>query len=159
MTDNPAPATRLERLADQIDSLPEFWRPVAYGASFVLLWMGMRGAMFLVPIALIYVLFTSQTPLADITKGVIVVALAMLGGALSGFAYSLFGRRLRTIPRIGKYLAGMVTLAPYMMVLNYIIVFTKGQTLTDLPSRGYLVVTTLMTVFFGIVMGNSWFAD
>jgi hypothetical protein len=153
------PQTRLQRLGDWIDSLPEFWRPVVYGAGFVVLWMGMRGAIFFVPIALVYVFVTSQTPVADISKGVIVVALAMLGGALSGLTYSVIGRPLRRRGAFGRYLAGMVTLAPYMFLLGYILDFTKGQTLFRRPSRENVIISVLMALFFGIVMGRSWFAN
>jgi hypothetical protein len=153
------PQTRLQRLGDWIDSLPEFWRPIVYGAGLVVLWMGMRGAFYILPIVLVYVFVTSQTPLADIGKGVIVVALAMLGGALGGLAYSVIGQPLRRRGAFGRYLAGIVTLAPYMFVLGYILDFTKGQTLFRWPSRENVIVSVLMSIFFGVVMGRSWFAN
>jgi hypothetical protein len=148
----------LERLGDWIDSLPEFWRPVVFGAGLVLLWMGMRGAIFIVPIALVYVFVTSQTPIADIGKGLIVVALAMLGGALGGLAYSVIGRPLRRRGAFGRYLAGVVTLAPYTFVLTYIIDFTKGQSLLR-PSREHVIIAVAMAILFGTVMGRSWFGN
>jgi drug/metabolite transporter (DMT)-like permease len=121
--------------------------------------MGMRGAIFIVPIALVYVFITSQTPIADIGKGLIVVALAMLGGALGGLAYSVIGRPLRRRGAFGRYLAGIVTLAPYMFVLSYIIDFTKGQSLLRHPSRENVIIAVLMAIFFGTVMGRSWFGN
>ena len=149
----------LQRLGARIDALPEFWRPAAYGAGIVLMWMGMRGAIFVIPIAVVYVFITSQTPLADLGKGVTVVALAMLGGALSGLAYSAIGRRLLKFRPIGRYLAGTITLAPYMFVLIYIVDFTKGVGLLHRPTTEDLVIAALMAVFFGVVMGRSWFGD
>ena len=148
------PTSWLERLGARIDALPEFWRPAAYGAGIVLMWMGMRGALFVLPIAVVYVLITSQTPIADLGKGAIVVGLAMLGGALSGLAYGAIGRQLLKFRPLGRYLAGTITLAPYMFVLIYIIDFTKGVSLLHRPSTEDLVVAGLMAVFFGAVMGR-----
>jgi hypothetical protein len=123
------------------------------------MWMGMGGAMFIVPIALVYVFFTSNTPIADVAKFVIVVVLAMLGGVLGGLSYSAIGRRLIRLGTMGRCMAGIVTLAPYMFVLTYIIGFTKGQSLFRRPSGEDLVIAALMAVFFGVVMGRSWFGD
>jgi len=149
----------LQRLAARIDALPEFWRPAAYGAGIVIMWMGMRGALFALPIVAVYVFITSQTPFADLGKGILVVVLAMLGGALSGLAYSAVGRPLRQFGPIGGYLAGVITLAPYMFVLIYILDFIKGVSLLHRPSREDLVIAPLMAVIFGTVMGRSWFGD
>jgi drug/metabolite transporter (DMT)-like permease len=123
------------------------------------MWMGMRGAVFILPIALIYVFVTSQTPVADIAKGVIVIALAMLGGSLSGLAYTLAGRRVLRLGVMGKYLAGVITLAPYMFILIYIIGFTKGERLLRAPSAEDLFIASFMALVFGVVMGRSWFGN
>jgi hypothetical protein len=121
------------------------------------MWMGMRGAFFIIPIGIVYVFITSQTPIADMGKGVAIVGLAMFGGVLGGLAYSTIGRGLIRRGPVGRYLAGIVTLAPYMFVLSYIIGFTKGQSLFRRPSTEDLIITGVMAVGFGIVMGRSWF--
>jgi hypothetical protein len=101
----------------------------------------------------------AKHPFADIGKGVIVIALAMLGGALGGLAYSVIGRPLRRRGAAGRYLAGVVTLAPYMFVLGYIIDFTKGVSLFRRPSTENVIVSVVMSIFFGSVMGRSWFGN
>jgi hypothetical protein len=53
------------RLQGWIDTLPEFWQPIASGASAIVAFMAVRGATFLLPIGVIYVFVTSSTPLLD----------------------------------------------------------------------------------------------
>jgi hypothetical protein len=100
-----------------INTLPEFWRPIAGGASIIVTFMAARGAVFLFPIAVIYVLLTSSTPLADLTSFAAVLLIAIFAGALSGLMYSLVGRRLRRLGLVGYYLSAIVTVAPYLVVL------------------------------------------
>jgi hypothetical protein len=108
----------LERITTWIDSLPDTLRPATYGALFIVLFMLMRGAWLVAPLAIIYVFVTSATPLSDIARGASVVGLAMVGGALSGLAYGLVGRHLRTAMPGGRYLTGIITIAPYMFLLT-----------------------------------------
>jgi len=71
----------------------------------------------------------------------------------------VIGRPLRQRGAVGRYLAGVVTLAPYMFVLSYIIDFTKGVSLFRRPSTENVIISVLMALFFGIVMGRSWFGN
>jgi drug/metabolite transporter (DMT)-like permease len=97
--------------------------------------------------------------------GLYAAILAAGAGACGGFAYSLIGRRLLTVPRIGRYLTGIVCVAAYLFPL----VFLLPRILPDLSatdrqafdlhnpiSRWVLVFCIL---FFGIVVGRTWFED
>lgn len=148
----------VERLARWIDSFPDAIRPAVYGALFIVLFMLARGAWIIAPIAIVYVLLTSDTPLVTLGHGVAVIGLAMTGGALSGLAYGLVGRRLQRAFRGGWYLTGIITIAPYMFVLTYVIRLADHKPLLA-PLTGLdLGVSLVMAVLFGLVMGASWFS-
>jgi hypothetical protein len=76
-----------------------------------------RGAVFLFPIAVVYVLLRSSTPLADLTSFAALLLIAIFAGGLSGLMYSLVGRYLRRLGLVGYYLSAIVTVAPYLIVL------------------------------------------
>jgi hypothetical protein len=148
----------LERITTWIDSLPDTLRPAAYGALFIVLFMLMRGAWLVAPLAIIYVFVTSATPLLDIARGASVVGLAMVGGALSGLAYGLVGRHLRTAMPGGRYLTGIITIAPYMFLLTVIIRLADGKPLWQPLAASDIWVSVGMSLLFGTVMGHTWFA-
>jgi hypothetical protein len=100
-----------------INGLPEFWQPIAGGASVIAIFMAARGAVFLLPIAVIYVFLTSSTPLADLTNLAAFLLIVIFAGALSGLMYSLIGRPLRRLGLVGYYLSAIVSVAPYLVVL------------------------------------------
>lgn len=93
-------------LAEWIESLPEFCRPVATGAGFILILILARGGGIVMPLIFAVLVIASAHPLHDLVLGLLVIGLAILGGGLSGLAYSIAGRWLRPIPRVGPYLAG-----------------------------------------------------
>lgn len=105
------------KLNEWINGLPEFWQPIAGGASIIVVFMAARGAVFLFPLAVIYVLLTSSTPLTDLTNLAAVLVIAVFAGALSGLMFSLVGRRLRRLGLVGYYLSAIVTVAPYLFIL------------------------------------------
>jgi hypothetical protein len=103
---------------DWVDSLPDFWQPVANGALFIIVWMGLR-AVVIVPLAVVAVLFGARTPLPDVLRALALIPLAIIAGALSGLTYSLIGRLISTVPRIGPYAAGFVAGTPYAAFLVF----------------------------------------
>jgi hypothetical protein len=147
------------RLMARVDELPEFARPIVYGALVVLFAMSLRGALFIVPIVVIYVLATSHTPLADLTLGASVAGLAVIGGAFAGLSYSLLGRYVRRFGLLGRYFAGITTIAPYILVLIFIIRVADHKALYAPLIEEDWVIFAFMSVFFGIVIGASWFRE
>lgn len=148
--------TLVERLAARIDDLPPTVRPAAFGASIVLMFAMARGAWIVVPVAVIYVLATSPDPWAWLMTGVGISVLAIAGGALSGLAYGLVGRHVRSAFRGGCYLAGLVTLAPYMFLVPYILRLADGVPFWHRPRGGELAISGIMTLLFGLVLGRAW---
>ena len=149
--------SRAARLAARIDALPPTIRPAAFGALLIVFFAMARGAWLVLPIALIYVLATSPHAWDSIMTGVGIALLAMAGGALSGLAYGLIGRHVRTAVRGGYYAAGIVTLAPYMLVLSFIFRLSEGEPLWQRPSGSELAISGGMTLLFGLVLGRTWF--
>jgi hypothetical protein len=146
-------AIELER---RVKTLPEFFQPIAYGALIILFFMGARGALIVFPIAILYVLVTSNTPVADLEMGAGLVLLAILGGALSGLSYSLVGKHLRRGGTVGAYLAGIITVAPYILILIHLGFDDKPATLIRSADAWGYTIAAFLSVFFGSIIGAGF---
>jgi len=146
--------TFAEKLDRRINSLPEFFRPIAYGAAMILIFMGVRGALFIIPIAIVYVLVTSSSPMTELAKGAGFLLLVILGGALSGLSYSLIGRYLRRLGIAGAYLAGIITIAPYLLVLFHLGLNNKDDPLLHHMDLVDYIFVAIMSVIFGSMVGH-----
>ena len=149
--------TFVQRLSARIDTLPPTIKPAALAAWIVVLVAMQRGAWYILPLAIVYVLVATAHPLLVLAKGALVAVLAVVGAALSGLAYGLVGRHLRTAFPGGYYLAGLVTIAPYMFVLSYAMSPFEGVGFGRPFTRTDLVVGGLMTLVFGLMIGRMWF--
>jgi len=87
------------------------------------------------------------------------VTLAAVTGAgfLGGAAYVILGRPARRFPVIGPYLAGIITIAAYMGALLLASPFISEEPLVK--QRSDLVIFAIVTVFFGLIAGHSWFRE
>jgi hypothetical protein len=91
-------------------------------------------------------------------RALLAVVFAGVGGAAGGVAYVVLGVPLRLIPRMGHFLAGIVTVSAYLaVVLTLIRVIdpTNGLSFRDPDSRLAFVICS---VIFGIVVGHHWFS-
>lgn len=147
-------ATRLEA---RINSLPEFWRPVAGGASIIVMFMAARGAVFLLPIALIYVLLTSSTPLADLRMGAGFLLIAILAGALSGLMYSLVGKHLRRFGVVGYYLSAIITVAPYMLIIIQLDADSKTTRFFHHADSWDYAFAAIASIVVGSLFGHAFY--
>jgi hypothetical protein len=103
------------RISDWVDSLPEFWQPVANGALFIFILIGLR-ALWLVPIAVALALYNHSTFHVGDLSALALLPLAIVAGGLSGLSYSI-GRRIVGGKRIGAYAAGFIAGVPYTVFL------------------------------------------
>jgi hypothetical protein len=145
------------KLQAWITTLPEFWQPIATGASVIVVFMAARGAAFLLPIALIYVLVTSSTPFADLAKGAGFFLIAILGGALSGLMYSLVGRRLRQFGVVGYYLSSVISVAPYMLVLVHLGLDSKSPALLHRADAWDYGFAAVVSIVVGSLFGHAFY--
>lgn len=149
----------VERFANWIDSLPSWAQPTVYGACFILLLMGFRGAAFVLPVLILVVLIASDTPVLDIAKILGVISLALVGGGLSGAFYSLLGRHARRVMLVGSYLAGLLTVVPYLVVVILIVRMLDGDAVFAPVGRAEVIVLAIATGIFGPVIGHMFFRD
>ena len=148
----------LERLTDRIDALPDSTRPIAYGAALLVLMIGGRRIIVL-PLFAFYLVFKSHSVLADLETFAIAICLAILGGALSGLSYSLLGRHVVNRGSLGRYVAGITTVFPYMVMVDVIDRVAKLS--SDIGPLGmfdvYLVAG--LSVLFGVPLFTLWFGN
>jgi hypothetical protein len=148
----------IERIEARIDSLPDWLRPAAFGALFIVAFAMMRGAWIILPIVVIYVFATDPAPWQFVAHGFAIAGLAMLAGGLSGLAYGLVGRHIQRAFVGGWYLTGVVTATPYAILLTYIDrLFDHKPLLAPLAGQD-LGLSAGLALFIGIVIGHSWFA-
>ena len=134
--------------AARIGLLPEWARPAAGGAIVLFAIVAARVA-FALPAVILSGGITGKW-----LSGVLVPFVAALGGAAGGFGYSFLGKPLRPIRVAGPYLAGVVTVAAYMTALAIIFSVMGAPMVT---SESDLVIFAVVTIFFGLVLGRSWF--
>jgi hypothetical protein len=103
------------RTLEWVDSLPEFWQPVANGALFIFLLIGER-AVWLIPLAVVLLLFSHLTFRAGDLKALALLPMAIVAGGVSGFFYSV-GRRVVGGDRIGAYAGAFIAGVPYTVFL------------------------------------------
>jgi len=115
-----------------------------------------RGGI-LVPLVLLVVVIASAHPLHELVMALLTFGLAILGGGLSGLAYSIVGRWLRPVPRVGPYLAGWVMVAPYVSILCLILRVIDSKPLFVRPEAAEYVPVALMIAVFGTQMGYLMF--
>jgi hypothetical protein len=140
-----------------INTLPEFWRPIAGGASIIVTFMAARGAAFLLPIVVIYVLLASGTPLADLARFAGFLLIAISAGALSGLMYALVGKRLRRFGAAGYYVSAVVTLIPYMLVLVHLDLDRTSRNVLHRADTWDYGFAAIASIVVGSLFGHAFY--
>jgi hypothetical protein len=147
---------RVARTEMWIEARPEWLRPILYGPALLLVAMFARGALVLGPILLVALILASDAPLQDVASLVFVFAIAIGGSAAGGLAYTVIGRYLRTFRYIGPYIAGIVTLFPYMFSVMFIVRAIDHEAIIAAPTSDELFAAIVMSGFFGSMLGHAW---
>jgi hypothetical protein len=150
-----AVSRRLARLAHWVEELPAWARLPVYGALFLGALIGLHGGLIGIPLAVIIILLKSQHVARDLLGGAAIVIVAVIGGAASGTAYAVAQRWVAPIPRVGRSLAGIVTVAPYMLVASGIVHATQSAHWYDPPGAADVFAFALGTIVFGL----AWAAE
>ncbi len=121
----------------------------------------MFGAIIVGGIVSIRVLFV--LPMLFTHPGVVAEALGVVGiaagaGAAGGLVYSLVGRPLQGIPRIGPYLTGVTTVAGYLGALGLVLPSLDPDASGMFTSSSGRFSYVVCVLIFGIIMGRSWFS-
>ncbi len=135
-------------VAEQIGRLPEWARPAAGGATILFAVTAGR-LLFAIPAIVL-----SGRTLREFAPILAVPFVAAFGGAAGGFGYTFLGKPLRSVPVAGRYLAGVVTVACYMIILG-VIFAVAGSPMVTSESDG--VIFAAVTIGFGLFVGHSWF--
>jgi hypothetical protein len=150
-----------ERLAgamERLESLPVPIRGPVTGAALIWLLIGLKGGFIGLPLVIVGILWKSQTPGADLALVGAVFGLATVGGAVAGLVYDIIGRPLRSLP-LGDYLAGLVSVAPYVAFVVLIIRLSEHRSLLEPPEAAEVFSFAICTLIFGIGFGHSFLRD
>ena len=96
---------------------------------------------------------------SEFGRACLAVLVAGLGGAAGGLVYVFVGVPLRSLPWIGRYVAGIITVAAYLgsvLVMIEYVAPGEGLSIHDPASRYAFVICA---VLFGIAIGQFWFGD
>lgn len=145
------------RIMEWVDDLPEFWKPVAFGALFIIAYAIMFGGVITIPIIAAVICFRSATPLAELARLAAILLLAVVGGGLSGLSYTLVGRSLRRVPWIGPFVAGMATAIPYSVLL--VLIGRTGEHQPVFAPFGLddYILLGIVSLLAGGLLGSSTF--
>jgi hypothetical protein len=149
---------RLSRAIERLERLPVLVRGPVTGAALIWLFIGLRGGFIVLPIVALGILYTSETPIADLSLVGATFGLATVGGAVAGLVYDIVGRPLRAVP-LGDYLAGVVSVAPYVVFVVMIIRITEHRALLGAPEAGEVFTFAICTLIFGIAFGHSFLRE
>lgn len=132
----------LDRLGLLIGFVPPKLRPAAVGTILLASVVLIRAAFRLPELV--------QQPGAwfEVVKA---VSAGAAGGAAGGLALTFLGEPLWRVPRIGNYLAGIVTVTTYMLAIAVVAKVGFGESLVG--SRSEAIIYAAVAVFFGLVMG------
>ena len=142
----PLPVSGWARAFSWIDRVPSWARPAAVGAAIL------AGIVSLRLVLALPSLFRAPEKLGGLLIAIVAAAAA---GAAGGLAYTLTRPTLRKLGVVGAYLSGIVCVFAYMGALLIAAPVAFGETLVE--ERSDLVVFIVVSLFFGLIMGHSWF--
>lgn len=128
------------------ERIPEPVRPAAVGAAALAAIVALRAA-FAVP-----AIIAKPAMAVELLVAVLAAAAA---GASGGFAFTLVRPTLKTLGRLGDYLTGIVCVGAYMTSLTLVAPLAFGEPLVE--GRVGWIAVGIASIFFGLVIGHSWF--
>ena len=128
-----------------LDRIPAWLRPAVVGALAVSVLTASRVLLALPGLV--------RQPHMDRDALWLAVAAPLLG-ATAGLAYSLLGKPVSQLPRVGPYLAGIVTIGAYLGAMATLAV-AAGEKTDD----AFWAAFGICTVIFGLVFGHHFFRD
>jgi hypothetical protein len=144
----PMPQPGWMRVVAWFERVPSWARPAAVGAVILGAIVSVR-ILFALPL-----LFSVPAKLGEALLAVFAAAGA---GAVGGFAFTLTRPRLRRLGRIGDYLTGIVCVFSYMGALALVAPVAFGERV--IKDQASLIIFVVVSAFFGLVVGHSWFRD
>ncbi len=154
---------QLERASTWVDSRPDWLKPALMAPAFLLAMItaraGVVGLLVVLPVAIVGLLFQSETPFHDLALGAGLIGLLFLAAAVSGLVYSLLGRPLRRVPWIGPYLAGIVSVVPYLGAVDLLVRASHHEPILAPFHRLDWFSLTFTALLFGCGLGYVFLSD
>ena len=139
------------RLMIWVERFPEWLRPPLIGAIVLAGWSTVR-VVFLIP-----AMFASPR-LA--LPAIATIGVSAIAGGVAGLIYSLIGRPLRRIPGYGRYLAGFVCVAAYLVPLGILVQYAApGKAGRTPPELGYVILLLGFSAFLGVIVAHWLFKE
>jgi hypothetical protein len=135
------------RFNEWVQKRPPWLRPVANGAA-VLGVLTLFRAILILPAA-------ARRPVL-LVQALGAVLLAAAAGAVGGLAYSLLGRPLRRVRGVGPYLAGIVTVAAYLLAIGGVMMLT-GEPVPY--GSNALIALVIFSSFIGAFIGHRFLRE
>ena len=142
----PVPQLGWMRVFELVDRIPPWARPPVFGAAVLALMTSVR-VLFTLPR-----LYASPDKMGE---ALIAIVAAAGAGALGGLAYSVARPSLKRLGRPGDYLTGIVCVLAYLGAIVAVAPIAFGKPIVE--ARSDAVVFVIVAVFFGLVVGHTWF--
>jgi len=142
------PQRGLVRAFGLFERVPSWARPALAGAMLL-------GGI--TSLRLLFALPRIRTAPELVGMALVAVLVSAGAGATGGFAYSLTRPTLKRLGRPGDYLTGVVCVFAYMGALLIVAPLAFGESIVKEPSE--LAVFAVVSTFFGLVIGHSWFRN
>ncbi len=139
----------IDRVGTWVEKAPPWLRPPLIGGLLVIMLTASRGGLVGIPIILVALLLASSTPLLHAGLLLLIIGLAVVGGVLAGFSYSLSVRWLKHIPVVGPYVAGMATFFPYGVGVVGIVRLLNEIPLLAAPDGASVFTLVVSTLLLG----------
>ena len=146
----PAPTAGgvLGTVVGQVDRLPKWAQPAAFGALFI-------GGMTIVRmVVLLPRLFRHPQQLPSVLLAIVA---AMGAGASGGLVYSAARGPTRRLGRAGDYLLGVICMYTYLGIAALVAPIAFGRALVR--DRLEFNVFLVVGLGFGLLIGHSWFRE
>jgi hypothetical protein len=137
------------KIFDWVLTLPQALQPAMFSALILFV---LTAARMVVVIPMLRL--TTGTPKDGWLPYFTLPVLAAAAGALGGFVYTFIGKPLRSIPRIGPYMAGIVTVMGYY---GAIVALVRATGATDITDPALLVIFGFFATGIGIALGHTIF--
>ena len=145
----------VERLLRWVDRLPRWLRPAFLGAGLVYAFMIWRGALIVLPVWFVYLLFKNPTLLLHQVLPVFLVY-APGAGFLGGLLYGLSEPVLGWLGRFGKIVQFILGTWVYCVVLVFFIMpVIDAKDMASTSTTENWLISAGMGVVFGLAIGIS----
>ena len=143
----------IQRLADWVERLPRWLRPAFFGAGFIYAFMIWRGALFVFPIAFVYLLFANPALLFRQMLPVLFIY-APGAGFLGGLLYGLTEPLMEPLGKVGRMIQFVLGTWVYCVILVFFIMpIIEPNEAAATSATANWIISAIMGLVFGVALG------